>query len=85
MALGTALASILSKSNLNEHVVKDIKILMSAIKMMKSQFTRFVGSEDGSSQDLLLERLELWINTTPVFPVINKTSKLVSMEPKYLK
>ena len=73
MALGTALASILSKSNLNEHVVKDIKILMSAIKMMKSQFTRFVGSEDGSSQDLLLERLELWINTTPVFPVINKT------------
>ena len=85
MALGTALASILSKSNLNEHVVKDIKILMSAIKMMKSQFTRFVGSEDGSSQDLLLERLELWINTTPVFPVINKTSKLAYMEPKYLK
>ena len=85
MALGTAFASILSKSNLNEHVVKDIKILMSAIKMMKSQFTRFVGSEDGSSQDLLLERLELWINTTPVFPVINKTSKLAYMEPKYLK
>ena len=85
MALGTALASILSKSNLNEHVVKDIKILMSAIKMMKSQFTRFVGSEDGSSQDLLLERLELWINTTPVSPVINNTSKLVYMEPKYLK
>ena len=84
MALGTALANILSKSNLNEHVVKDIKILMSAIKMMKSQFTRFVGSEDGSSQDLLLERLELWINTTPVFPVINKTSKLAYMEPKYL-
>ena len=85
MALGTALASILSKSNLNEHVVKDIKILMSAIKMMKSQFTRFVGSEDGSSQDLLLERLELWINITPVFPVINKTSKLAYMEPKYMK
>ena len=85
MALGTVLASILSKSNLNEHVVKDIKILMSAIKMMKSQFTRFVGSEDGSSQDLLLERLELWINTTPVFPVINETSKLAYMEPKYLK
>ena len=85
MALGTALASILSKSSLNEHVVKDIKILMSAIKMMKSQFTRFVGSEDGSSQDLLLERLELWINITPVFPVINKTSKLAYMEPKYMK
>ena len=85
MALGTALASILGVLNLNEHVVKDIKILMSTIKMMKSQFTRFVGSEDGSSQDLLLERLELWINTTPVFPVINKTSKLAYMEPKYLK
>ena len=85
MAFGTTLASILSKSNLNEYVVKDIKILMSAIKMMKSQFMRFVGSEDGSSQDLLLERLELWINTTPVFPVISKTSKLAYMEPKYLK
>ena len=64
MALGTALASVLGISNLNEHVVKDIKILMSVIKTKKSQFTRFVGSEDGNSQGLLLGRLDLWINST---------------------
>ena len=73
MALGTALASILGIANLNDHVVKDIKT-------KKSLFTRFVGSEDGSSQGLLLDRLELWINSIPVYPAINNMQDLVLME-----
>ena len=59
MALGTALAIILGIANLDQHVVKDTQILMSGIKMKKSKFTRFLGSEDGSSQDLFLGRLDL--------------------------
>ena len=80
MALGTALASVLGIANLDQHVVKDTKILMSGIKMKKSQFTRFLGSEDGSSQGLLLGRLDLWINSTPVYPAINKTQELALRE-----
>ena len=80
MALGMAIASVLEIANLNEHVVKDIKILMSGIKTKKSQFTRYVGLEDGSSQGLLLDRLDLWINSTPIYPAINKTQDLALTE-----
>ena len=80
MALGTALANLLGIENLDQHIVKDTKLLMSGIKMKKSQFTRFLGSEDGSSQGLLLGRLDLWLNSTPVYPAINKTQELTLME-----
>ena len=76
MALGTTLASLLGIANLDQHVVKDTKLLMSEIKMKKSQFTSFLGSEDCSNPGLLLGRLDLWLNSTPVYPVINKTQNL---------
>ena len=80
MALGTALANILGIPNLNEHVVKDTKILLAGVKTKKAQFTRFDGTEDGSSQSLLLGRIDLWINSTPVYPVINKSQQLALKE-----
>ena len=78
MALGTALANLLGIANLDQHIVKDTKLLMSGIKMIKSQFTCFLGSEDGSSQGLLLQRLNLWQNSTLVYPAIDKTQELAS-------
>ena len=59
MALGTALSNLLGIANLDQHIVGETKLLMAGIKIKKSQFTRFLGSEDRSSQGFLLQRLNL--------------------------
>ena len=65
--------------------LKTSKYLCLSSKQKKSQFTRFVGFEDESSQGLLLDRLELWINSTPVNPAINKPRDLALMELIFAK
>ena len=73
MALGTALSNILGLKEMNQQIVGDTKILMASIKMKTSQFTRFLRAEDGSSEGLLLQQLNLWLSSTLSYPVINKT------------
>ena len=65
MALGSSLSSILDL-DLNENFVTDIKILTATIQSKKSQFTRFLGSEDDSNEGLLLSRVDLWIKVLQV-------------------
>ena len=60
--------------------MKDIKILQAFIKTKKTAFTRFMGSEDVSSPGLLMDRLELWIGSSPEYPIISKTSELELIE-----
>lgn len=83
MALGATLSNILGLSRLDEHIIKEAKILMASVKTKKSQFTRVVGTEDGFSQGLLLGRIDLWIESTPVFTAINK-SQLLALKELYL-
>ena len=76
MALGTALSNLLGLKYLDQQIVGDTKILMASIKMKKSQFTRFLGAEDGSSEELLHQQLNLWLSSTISYPVINKIQEL---------
>ena len=76
MALGTCLSNLLGLKDLDPQLVGDSKILIAGVKMKKSQFTRFMGSEDGSTEGLLLQCLDLWLNSTPSYPHINKVQEL---------
>ena len=76
MALGTCLSNLLGLKDLDQQLVGVSKILIAGVKMKKSQFTRFMGSEDGSTEGLLLQRLDLWLNSTPSYPHINKIQEL---------
>ena len=76
MALGTCLSNLLGLKDLDPQIVRDSKILIPSVKMRKSQFTRFMGAEDGSTEGLLLQRLDMWLNTTPSYPTINKIQEL---------
>ena len=59
MALGTCLSNLLGLKDLDPQLVGDSKILIAGVKMKKSQFTRFMGAEDGSTEGLLLQWLDL--------------------------
>ena len=74
------LSSLIAIPNLDEKKVKEIKILQSVIKTRKTSFTQFLGSEDGSSPGLLIDRLELWIGSCPEYPVISKTNEMALVE-----
>merc|ERR1711954_227701 len=44
--------------------------------MRKNQFTGIMGAEDRISEGLLLQQLDLWLNSTPSCPNINKIQEL---------
>ena len=46
MALGTCLSNLLGLKDLDQQLVGVSKILIAGVKMKKSQFTRFMGSEE---------------------------------------
>ena len=79
MALGTSLSNIL-ELNLNENFNKEIKVLAASIQSKKTQFTRFLGAEDLSSEGLLLSRVDLWIKSVTNYPVLNKSQSQVIKE-----
>ena len=76
MALGTCLSNLLGLKDLDPQIVGDSKILISSIKMRISQFKHFMGAEDGRTEGLLLQWLDLWLNSTPSYPTINKIQEL---------
>ena len=76
MPLGTCLSNLLGYKDLDPQLVGDSKILIAGVKMEKSQFKRFMGSEDGSSEGMLLQRVNLWLSSTPSYPHINKIQEL---------
>ena len=79
MALGPSLSSILAL-NLNEDFNKEIKILAASIQSKKTIFTRFLGAEDLSTEGLLLGRIDLWIQSVPNYPALNKSQSQVIKE-----
>ena len=79
MALGTSLSNIL-ELNLNENFNKEIKVLAASIQSKKTQFTRFLGAEDMSTEGLLLSRVDLWIKSVTNYPVLNKSQSQVIKE-----
>ena len=76
MTLGTSLSSIM-ELNLDENFNKDIKVLASVIQSKKTQFSRFLGAEDMSTEGLLLRRVELWIQSVANYPILNKSQTQV--------
>ena len=76
MALGTALSQRLGLQNIDQQIVGDTKILMASINTKKSQFTHFLGAEDGRSEGLFLQWLDLWLSSTISYPVIIKIQEL---------
>merc|ERR1711954_607999 len=44
--------------------------------MRKNQFTGIMGAEDRISEGLLLQQLDLWLNSAPSYPTINKIQEL---------
>ena len=79
MALGTSLSNIL-ELNLNENFNKEIKVLAASIQSKKTQFTKFLGAEDLSSEGLLLSRVDLWIKSISKYRVLNKSQSQVINE-----
>ena len=79
MALGPSLSSIFDL-NLNEDFNKEIKILAASIQSKKTIFTQFLGAEDLSTEGLLLGRIDLWIQSVPNYPVLNKSQSQVIKE-----
>ena len=80
MALDMCLSNLLGLKDLDPQIVGDSKILISTIKMRKSQFTPFMGAEDRRTEGLLLQRLDLWLNSTPSYPTINKIQELALID-----
>ena len=76
MALGTAMLSVL-ELNLNETVKKELEVLAASIQSKKSQFTRFLGAEDLSTEGLLLSRVDLWKKSVANYPVLNRSQAQV--------
>ena len=75
-----ALSNVITTSNWDENKVKEIKILLAVIKSEMTAFIRFLSSGDGKAPGLLLDKLEIWIGSTPDYPIINKTSELALIE-----
>lgn len=75
-----ALSGIIAIPDLDKKMTKEVKIPPSIIRTIKTSFTHLLGSEDGSSAGLLMERLELWIASCPEFTVISKTNKMALCE-----
>ena len=75
-----AFSNIITIPNLDENKVKEIILLLAVIKTKMTAFTRFLGSEDGKAPGLLLDKLELWIGSTPEYPIISKTNEMALKE-----
>ena len=79
MTLGTSLSSIL-ELHLNKKVNNEMKILAAPIQSKKTIFTQFLGAEDLSTEGLQLGRIDLWIQSVPNYPVLNKSQSQVIKE-----
>ena len=70
------MANLLGLKDLVQQIVGDTKLLIAGIEMKKSQFTCFLDLEDVSIQSRLLQKLDLWQSSTPIYPAICKTQEL---------
>ena len=61
-------------------LIKKLKSLPPPFNPKKSIFTQFLGAEDLSTEGLLLSRVDLWIQSVPNYPVLNKSQSQVIKE-----